>query len=231
MSQSGAQHLSVYAFSRNIHHAMEFRAYKEGELHCYLSVGPGSILSSSKETSPSEGGQSARERLRKYLNLVTGLAKGRALWLIVRETPEMTRHLKQFRAERIRWKYDVIANDTEGLGVDKEFVPVEAPYSPLHHDQGQANLLFQVSDPSLLLNLSEDALGDVDIHITVLGLQQETGAVVEKLKESQVPQLPKLLEPGDLFIHIVVGKEQGYYDAILIKAQSSMEEALNRLSS
>ncbi|MDX5422200.1 MAG: hypothetical protein LPK14_08100 [Hymenobacteraceae bacterium] len=210
---------------------MEFRAYKEGKRHCYLSVVPGSVHSPSEETLPPGGGQSARDRLNEYLNLATGLAKGKALWLIVRETPETAEYLKQSWAERIRWKYDLIANDTEGLGVDRGFVPVEAPYSPLHHDQGQTNLLFQVSDPSLLLNLSEDALGDVDLHVTVLGLQQETRAVVEKLKEPHVPQLPKLLEPEDLFMHIVVGKEQGYYDAILIKAQRNMEEALNRLSS
>ncbi|GAB3832193.1 hypothetical protein GCM10028895_49570 [Pontibacter rugosus] len=148
-----------------------------------------------------------------------------------KETPESAKEFRTLAPVRVAWKYDVVANDTEGVGVDKGFVPVEAPYSALHSDQGSASLLFRVPDLRLLLQLTEDALGDVGSHVTVLALQQEDEALVDKLKGNHAPQLTGLLQGEDLLVNVVVGKEQGYYDTFLLKSQESMEEALFRLTS
>ncbi|PRY13831.1 hypothetical protein CLV24_105201 [Pontibacter ummariensis] len=210
---------------------MEFKTYREEALYCYLSaVSPPFVQNVPRDDSRGSSGDS-RKKLEQYLSKAADLSEGKNLWVMIRETPESARQFGHLQPLRIAWKYDVVANDIEGVGIDKGFVPVEAPYSPLHGEQGQASLLFQVPDLMLLLRLTEDALGDVDSHVTVLALQQEEETFKEVLMGSRAPQLPAMLGDGDLFINIAVGKEQGYYDTFLLKARSNMENPLLSLTS
>ncbi|ARS38062.1 MULTISPECIES: hypothetical protein [Pontibacter] len=210
---------------------MEFKTYRDEALYCYLSAAKPPFVQDVLSVGSSDSSGDPRKRLKQYLSKAADLSEGKNLWVMIRETPESARQFRHLQPLRIGWKYDVVANDTEGVGVDKGFVPVEAPYSPLHSDQGQASLLFQVPGLILLLRLTEDALGDADSHVTVLALQQEEEIFKEVLMGSRTPQLPTMLGDGDLFINIAVGKAQGYYDTFLLKAKSDMENPLLALTS
>lgn len=214
---------------------MEFKTYKEGPLYCYLSVTsplaaqavPGGI--SAGETIRHAGGDD--KRLAQYIQLAADLSIGKNLWVMIRETPESINHFGHLQPTRISWKYDLIANDTEGLGVDKGFVPVQDSDSPLHTEQGQAILLLQLPELAPLLDLSEDLLGDVASQITLLALQGEENEVVEEFQnKNNPPQLENLLKENDLFINLTIGKEQGYYDTFLMKAGQDLTEELSRLT-
>ncbi|MFD2998916.1 hypothetical protein ACFS7Z_00970 [Pontibacter toksunensis] len=214
---------------------MEFKSYKEGELFCYLSITsprsaqdvPGGV---SAGRSTNEGG--SEKRLALYLKLADHLSEGKNLWVIIRETPESIKHFGQLQPQRIGWKYQLIANDTEGMGVDKGFVPVQDSYSPLENEQGQAMLLFKLPDLAPLLEVSEDLLGDVTSHITVLALGGEAKNVVESLQSTEAPPEPEsILGTSDLFINLTVAKEQGYYDTLLVKARQDIEELLSKHTS
>lgn len=213
---------------------MEFKSYEEGGLFCYLSIEtppleatlPNQVLS---DGSRQEAGNSSR-RLRRYLNWAETLAGGKSLWVIIRLTPESAELFGHLQPTGISWKYDVVANDTEGMGIDKGFVPAQAPYSPLNGDQSQGSLLFRLPDLKALLELPEDVLGDVNSPITVLAVQGEGSELVAKLKQQDAPpQISSLLGTNDLFIQLAVGKEHGYYDSFLVKANQNIEEALQPL--
>ncbi|PRY08951.1 hypothetical protein CLV24_1191 [Pontibacter ummariensis] len=207
---------------------MEFKTYREGNLYCYLSVVPSSLVPTTPGISAGEGGRSvlgtSSDRLSRYLRWAAGLAEGKTFWAIIRETPESTRQLEQFQPERIAWKYDVVANDTEGLGVDKGFIPTDTPYTPLRYDQSPASLLCQLDDLSLLLNLPENALGDKDAHVSLISLQQNGQGLLEALRQHKTPQLHQILDEEDLFLDIKVGKEQQFYDSFLVKAGRDIDD-------
>ncbi|MCC9137529.1 hypothetical protein ACFSKU_15490 [Pontibacter silvestris] len=206
--------------------AADFKHYREGNLYCYLSIIP-PVLS---KTDKNDGGN-YRARFKRYIGWATSLSEGKRLWVIMRETPESVERFRQFKPERIQWKYDVVTNDAEGMGVDKGFKPMEAPYSPLHSDQGWASLLLPIPELKLLESLSEDALGDVDSHVTILALQSEAQDALDLLKANAIPPITRMLGADDLFFNIIVGKEQGFYDCFLVKAERSISASLLHLSS
>lgn len=183
-------------------------------------------VSAGRSNAEADGSQ---RRLVLYLQLAAQLSEGKNLWVIIRETPESVKHFGKLQPQRIGWKYHLIANDTEGMGVDKGFVPVQASYSPLENEQGQAMLLSQLPDLPTLLELSEDLLGDVASHITILALEEDdTNNILSLQKKEVPPQLESILGQGDLFINITIGKEEGYYDTFLVKAGEDVEEIILR---
>lgn len=206
---------------------MEFKTYREGKVYCYLGIAP---PSSQDGVLPGGDGNKTEDnsnRLGKYLRWATSLTEGRKQWVIIRETPEAAQHFNHLYPVRVNWKYDVVTNDTEGMGIDKGFVPVEKPFSQLHHDQGPANILFQLPDLMSLQSLSEDAFGDVDSHITILATEIEESNIVKLFNSRSAPHVGNIMGAEGFFINVVVGKEQGFYDSLLVKSGANRERKFN----
>lgn len=193
--------------------------YQEGNLYCYKRIAgkPDENAAAPIETS--------QQRLHAYLNWAETLLENCSVYCLIRYSPDLASKPFAENIANAHWMYNVYSNDFEGLGVDKGFEETSA-------NKGTAVncLLCRLSSPQQLKGQSEDAFGDFSSHLSFFGLQEGREADVKQfLSAKETPDLNTWLQPGEVFIHITVGKEQGYYDAFLVKSGSDLSAKLAKL--
>lgn len=120
-----------------------------------------------------------------------------------------------YKVGPVPWRYELLADDQNGIGIDNGFIEA-AP--GLH--------LFGVKSFLQLNGISEDIFGEEVYSCSLLGLHTKSTDVLSVLMSTTNPHLPSLLQPGEIFVHVTVSKEIGYYNAMLIKTRHEIDTTL-----
>lgn len=150
---------------------------------------------------------------------------------------EAARSMKK-KFDLVRWEYRVAANRYEGFGEDKGFVraPVCMPERPSMSSSRQTDQhltgLFEIETFSDLVALQKATLGDASSELNLFCLKPgRKEQLLVALRNNRRPVLHEMLGSGELFIDIIVGVDEGYYDSILICTPDDMTERLGKLVS
>ncbi len=128
--------------------------------------------------------------------------------------------------QNVNFRYEVLANDFEGMGVDKGFVPAR-PH-PDHDEPFGQYVLAATTTLNRLQEIPEEELEEFFSAFSIFGLRKgRRMAVVTALQRESVPSLPALLEQGEVFIQIVHGKAYGYFHSLLIKSKEDLSGSIS----
>lgn len=145
--------------------------------------------------------------------------------------------------DRVRWEYELLAEEMVGPTKDNGFVRAQSPYSgswfrnplrPFHlkpRGPNQAALLEVRSFADFFGfydYLFNDASAEMNLFCLATDPDRRT-ALVETLQSKQKPTLAAILEPGELLIDITIAEKLGYFDSILIKSASDIGPELDEL--
>lgn len=177
-----------------------------------------------------DGGHTAEQRaiahrahLDKYLSLTRLLTPGRDNFVIIRRSPHALTAVSAQYSYASDWYYGFIADDFNGMGVDKGFVKVD--------DHTRQYLLAYMGDLMSLKSFPEDSLGENYSQITIFALAP--GRWVDLRVEMQKlhpPSLREFLRDTERFINILVGKEEGYHHAMLVRSKADIKELSGQLT-
>lgn len=155
-------------------------------------------------------------RFHDSLDLAGFLAACLEKHILMRFSPFLSKLFED--VQWVPWKYEILSNDMYGTGIDKGFVSEEE-----HESEQEA--LFVTDKFDELKSLPEDTFGDSFSHITIFGLN--TGRKDDLrlfLQASDTPDLSMFLQPKELFIHIIYGKDYSYLDLVLIKSKIDIQD-------
>jgi hypothetical protein len=151
----------------------------------------------------------------KYLLLASQLTAGLSCFVLTRYSPFLYEVLQG--VQPTMWRYNVIADDFQGLGTDLGFT--------LSHRLKNGNAVkeqsayFPLKDLLTLRSFPEDTFGDKSSDVTLFALKPGSDKEISSfLCTDRVPYLPELLLENEIFIHISCSKSSGYYDTVLIKS-------------
>lgn len=155
--------------------------------------------------------------LNSLLSLGEYLAAQKDKYVLIRFSPELQSFCTVDSSAMVNWRYLVLANDFEGLGVDKGFVKTESPYA-LYSPHSLYDVQY----------LSEDVLEEEYSNITIFGLNRNSK---ERLRDflhtDKTPFIQTLLSGNELFINIVCGKAYGFFNSFLAKSRVDLQEEIN----
>lgn len=119
--------------------------------------------------------------------------------------------------ELIKWRYEVLANDFNGVGVDKGFKELTF-YNATYPAKGFFFPFIETVHVSPAFDFTE---------ISIFGMKEERkDDLLHFLRKKEMPHLEDFLKEGEIFIHVVQGKEYGYFNAFLIKSKHDIDEHL-----
>lgn len=192
---------------------MEFKKSNTGNLFEYLHVSVAAMVNPSDQTSRSI---ISSDRFRYTLSLAKFLSEDLESYLLVRDFPLLS-GLPFFRLiEPVKWQYELIADDSNGLGIDNGFV-----------ESSSLAQLCVAKDLLALGQLPEDGFGDSVSTVSFFALMERRETRLAEFLKQDVPgRVQDFLRHGELFIHITIAKEQNYYDAVLIKSPDDIEDRL-----
>lgn len=116
-----------------------FKKYKTGDLYNFLYV---SGHKSAEEQSVADqtsfsleelSGNLIKQKLDTFLAFASSLTEGLENFAIIKFTPaiEDNSFIKSY--DFIPWEYEVLANDLDGMGVDRGFQPTQQEKNDLNH--------------------------------------------------------------------------------------------------
>ena len=159
--------------------------------------------------------------LNQYLSLAEYLLSGLAKFVMLKATPYIKQAISTDVSCLSNWNYYFLANDFNGLGIDKGFIDTNV-YGM------QQQYLTMINDLTALKQIPEDNLGDNVSHISFFGLiGHDFNDLKNFLQAEKSPALGDFLQEGELFINILVSKEEGYCHAMLIKSSTDIEDKLD----
>lgn len=152
-------------------------------------------------------------QLQVYLSLARRLSLGLNCYALLPYSPDVAAlwpaHIP------ISFRYQVLNDDFNGLGVDKGFERLT--------DGSPLMLLLTLKDVMTLRSIPEDCLGDHASIVTLFLLHTgRESALKELLQSAENPDIAAFLKRNELFLHLICGKEVGYFDAMLIRSTSDI---------
>lgn len=156
-----------------------------------------------------------------YIALAEFLTEHLNKYVILRISPYLANQSFIKEVETVNWKYLLLANDYEGLGIDNGFINIRETSDEEH-------ALFSVGSLLSLRELPEDTFGDKVSNVSVFGLTSNSVSDLQHfLHSAKQPDLSEFLQKGDLFINIISSKQMGYYHSMLIKSNDDIETELD----
>ena len=126
----------------------------------------------------------------------------------------------------VNWKYELLSSDRLGLGVDKGFLGVEEIST-----EASTSSLCRVLKLLPLTMLPEDTFGDAVSWISIFGLKSDRETALKMFLQSDgQPVLSDFLQKGEVFVHIINSKEEGFYNSSLIKSKDDIEQIVYSFS-
>lgn len=124
------------------------------------------------------------------------------------------------------WHYSMLSDDSNGLGIDNGFI---SNTDLLANEGNSREQRLYGLDRFLSLNrMPEETFGEAVSQCSLFGLKNERAAhLQDALHSPEKPKIEDLLEDHDIFIHMVVAKEIGYYNTLLIKSSKDIESTIN----
>ena len=159
-------------------------------------------------------------RLSQSLSLAEYLLKGLGKYIFIKASPYTREMFTASTPCLSKWHYHLTANDFDGAGIDKAFHRA----SEIETDQ---SLLSRVDTLLSLKDFPEDSFGDKLSQLSVFGLfENRWNDLREIVQQEQPPALQDFLRHGELFIHIIVSKTEGFFHAMLIKTRENIENSI-----
>jgi len=173
------------------------------------------------------------EEVAIYLGLVWRLSEGLCRYGIPCHRREDAACALDKVYEPTRWQYEVITEGREGTAEERGFVLGQSSIAgaktatgSLKNCQGEPGV-FEISTFRDLVTLQRATFCDASSEINLFCLKPgRKQSLLTALQAHEKPDLSKLLEPGELFIDLVVGIDRDYYDSVLIKTVSDISERL-----
>lgn len=217
-----------------------FKKYQQNNLYNFLFVSGHQAEVNLKENSISQQVASNNEtyqkegdegEFQKLLDLASFITSGHELFALVKYSPLLDRTSFATDYEKVSWEYELLANDFDGMGVDKGFESISQQNQNKNqpHKHTKEAVVFPVNSLKELQQLPEedfaDAFSDFNIFALHAGRKKE---LMELLKEMHQPTLDSFLKEEDVFIHLKKGKAVGYFSALLIKSKKDLEGQLKQ---
>ncbi|MHB9110522.1 MAG: hypothetical protein ACYDCO_26010 [Armatimonadota bacterium] len=179
------------------------------------------------------------DELALYLGLIWRLSKGL-------HRNGIPTYYRDYAAERlgkpfefVNWEYKTEAwsADLDGQPVthfeDHKFVPARSITGTrlsltwaIVHQAG----LFDLSSFQALADMQKETLNDASSEINLFCLNDgRKEMLLEELRRETPPDLSDFLQPGELFIDLLVGVDMGYLDAITVKSPVDISEQIDSL--
>ncbi|QEM06168.1 hypothetical protein DIU31_022600 [Mucilaginibacter rubeus] len=157
--------------------------------------------------------QDSNLQLQVYLTLTRRLSLGLECYALLPYSPVILELWPD--AVKVAFGYHLLADDFNGLGIDKGFQPAI--------NDGPEMVLITLKDLMTLRSIPEDSLGENASAVSLFLLHPGREIVLKKLLQAQIaPFMARFLQKNELFIHLTCGKEQGYYDGMLIRSQTDI---------
>jgi hypothetical protein len=136
--------------------------------------------------------------------------------LLVRYSPALESFYTIGASSLVNWRYLILANDFEGVGVYKGFVRTEPTYA-----------FYGTESPYHVEELTEEVLEEEYSNITIFGLNQKSKKRLHALIQTdQTPSIRNFLSDDELFINIVCGKQYGFFNGFLIKSPVDLQRKI-----
>lgn len=152
-------------------------------------------------------------QLQVYLTLTRRLSAGLDCYALLPYSPDVAERWPHYIPAHYR--YQLLADDFDGLGIDNGFKRLK--------DGSPLMVMSSIKDVMMLRSLPEDALGEKSSDVTFFFLHPDREHLLKEVLQGQdLPDLGKFLVKNEFFLHLTCGKEQGYYDAMLLHALSDL---------
>lgn len=163
-----------------------------------------------------------------YLAFASFLTAHLQKYVLIRYSPFIKNHPSIEEYYSANWKYQVLANDFDGFGVDKGFIEALDEHNIIDdriHEQKQ--VLFALKDLKVMKDWPEDTFGDHSSTITIFGLKEDRKtALVVFLQAQDQPSISQFLYSGELLMNISYGKDFGFFDSFLVKSKEDIEHKI-----
>lgn len=157
--------------------------------------------------------QDSNLQLQVYLTLSRRLSLGLNCYALLPYSPDLLTLWPDSSA--VNYKYHFLADDFNGLGVEKGFEALK--------DGSPLMLLIKLQDVMTLRSIPEDNLGDRSSNVTLFLLHSNReNALLDLLRSTIRPTMVRFLQSNELFIHLTCGKEEGYFDGMLIRSLTDL---------
>ncbi|WP_431199587.1 hypothetical protein ACQ86K_00945 [Mucilaginibacter sp. P19] len=157
--------------------------------------------------------QDSNLQLQVYLTLARRLSLGLNCYALMAYSPVIMELWPD--AVKVNYRYQLLADDFNGLGIDAGFQPANAGTPEM--------LLVTLKDLMTLRSIPEDSLGENSSSVSIFLLHQGRETSLKTLLQAQIaPFMARFLQKNELFIHLTCGKDQGYYDGMLLRSQTDM---------
>lgn len=162
-----------------------------------------------------------RYQFHYFLALAQYLTECHKRYVLMKYSPNLSKQPFIANLKFTKWKYAILNNDMEGLGIDKGFINIEK------NSEEQA-VFFLMDTLFHLEKLPEDNFGESTSEVSLFGLAgNKTSDLGDYLQADIQPELSNFLTTKELFIHFAVSKAMGYYHSFLIKSVEDIEERIN----
>lgn len=214
-----------------------FKKYKTADLYNFLYV---SGHKSPEEQSAVDqisysleelSGDLLKQKLDIFLNFASSLTENLEKFAITNFTPALDAFIKSY--DFIPWEYEMLANDLDGMGIDRGFQPAQQEKSNLyhslpHHRQVVVLRLVALSD---LVKLPEESFDESSAAVSIFALARDRQkALVHFLNQKDRPQLQEFLSQEEIFVHIICARKAGFFDALLLKAKTDIEHKIRTVN-
>ena len=161
-----------------------------------------------------------------YIALAEYLMSHLEKYLLIRYSPYLLELSFINVIAEVNWKYELLSSDRLGLGVDKGFLGVEEIST-----EASTSSLCRVLKLLPLTMLPEDTFGDGVSWIRIFGLKSDRETALKMFLQSDgQPVLSDFLQKGEVFVHIINSKEEGFYNSSLIKSKDDIEQIVYSFS-
>lgn len=158
------------------------------------------------------------KKIEYYLAYVSLLADSQEKFLLIRDSPLLSSFSRIKKRAQVKWKYEVIANDFEGIGIDKGFVHAKEPH-----------VLMYAADLYSVIDIPEDVFEEDYTSLTVFAISPGRVKLLEEFLNSEAkPQLENFLQDDEVFFNIISGKNYGYFDSVLVKSKTDIWDKICR---
>ncbi len=153
-------------------------------------------------------------KMSQYMSLASFLLAQKEKYVLLRDAPDLHVQESIRNPLKVTWRYEIIADDFNGTGVDNGFVPSKFPY-----------LVYYSNSLSHVEMLPEEIFEEEYSNVSIFGLTENATQRLRLLFDSpQAPSLKNFLKPGEVFIDLVCGKQYGYFNAFLAKSKNRLDD-------
>jgi hypothetical protein len=177
------------------------KEYQQG-IFSYLNISQPPVIVSS----PVTDSQAIlyKYQFHNYIALAEYLMSHLDKYVLIRHSPYLSKLSFINVIAKVDWKYELLSSDRFGLGVDKGFLSIKEIST-------EVSSLCRIIKLLPLSELPEDTFGDAVSWISIFGLKSDRETAIKTFMQSDSqPVLSDFLQKGEVFVHSINSKEEGF---------------------